>query len=432
MLGDEEVTASKSCGPACLTEAVKWSVGVLRQHLVADWGDHGACSTDQGPEHVTANTGTMPAILALRSALGLDFAAGPDTRASWILPHWDAQLVASTDGGAYFPHRGEYEHTAKWSEDGLVSGTWGWSTTSSHLLGMGILQPNNQTALGAAPWTWNNVIEPDAAQRTYGMGYSPYAKEPIYGMVYWPELTGTKEVNPQSAFGLNIVDEFEGFYIMRTGYKDSNDAMVTFVPGGRGGKVGHPNGNSCYDMLGGVAWYALGQRFAAIAGGSKYGGDQHLPVADAAAVKAFKSALNAMQSAKQETYRQLDASGGGGILSFVGGGKEWSFVSDFSGKSGAELLFVLSGNATDTVPLPLPHVARNTESAMTGWRAGAGQSCPTTSPAQGNVVTTSAGGRTFYVLTIQCGSPPAVHAQGVSVTIGDRTISYNGGHLILQ
>ena len=94
MAGDDEVNRSQACDGACVATAIQWSIAILRLHLKIDWGEHGACTTDVGPEHVTANTGTLPAVLALREAMGLDFTAILP-QASWILPWWTLLMVPS-------------------------------------------------------------------------------------------------------------------------------------------------------------------------------------------------------------------------------------------------------------------------------------------------------------------------------------------------
>jgi hypothetical protein len=107
--GDFPVQQSPNCSQSCLQEAISWSLAILRLHLRTDWGEHGACTTDVGPEHVTANTGTMPAILALQSAKGLDF-LGSDARMSHTLPWWTSIMVRATpQGQANYVHRGTYE-----------------------------------------------------------------------------------------------------------------------------------------------------------------------------------------------------------------------------------------------------------------------------------------------------------------------------------
>lgn len=106
--GDDVVAASRVCGPACVATAIDWGTAILRNHLTTDWGEHGACTTDVGPEHVTANTGTMPAIAALVQARGEDFTVH-NPRASWILPWWNAIMVRNPQGfGADYVHRGYY------------------------------------------------------------------------------------------------------------------------------------------------------------------------------------------------------------------------------------------------------------------------------------------------------------------------------------
>ena len=150
VLGDDVVNNTKNCNSACLTSAVKWSIRVLRMHLMIDWGDHGACTTDVGPGHVSANTGVLPVLQSLRTAQGLDFFEA-DARASWIVPWWTSIMIANPSGpSADFVHRGHYEPDQPWNGDNEDSAVAEWSHQLSFLLGMGVVNASgNSSALGA-------------------------------------------------------------------------------------------------------------------------------------------------------------------------------------------------------------------------------------------------------------------------------------------
>ena len=80
-----------------MASAIRWGTNIMRVHVMEDWGEHGACTTDVGPEHVTANTGTMPFAISLRTAMGLDFTVN-DPRLASILPWWCALMVQNAQG----------------------------------------------------------------------------------------------------------------------------------------------------------------------------------------------------------------------------------------------------------------------------------------------------------------------------------------------
>jgi hypothetical protein len=451
VLGDDVVKTAKSCNSTCLTSAVKWSIGVLRMHLTIDWGDHGACTTDVGPGHVSANTGLLPVLQSLRTAQGLDFFEA-DSRASWILPWWTSIMVANPSGtSADFVHRGHYEPDQPWDGDNEDSAVAEWSHQLSFLLGMGVVKASsNSSALGAVLWVWNNYIESSlnsTITKTYGIGQSPYSAAPLYGLVNWPELHDVEEINPEKVFGLNIIDEFQSYYVLRNRFRDSNDAMVTFMPGGRGGKRGSVGGGACYDQLGGLTLWALGLRYSAVIGGSKYGARDSMPETSSPATKAFLVALgysegrvsSTLAMAKRETYRELHRAGGG-VLSFADDTNNvlWCLGVDYSGKSGAPLVFVLTSSATHASKSykasGLPSSRQSDVARISDRRnkqaANATDDC-LEGPAMGNVTSVVVAAQTWFVMTVQCGAPPEVSSNGGVVSIGKLTASLaHAGHVI--
>ena len=454
VFGDDTTDHSKNCNRSCLDSAIKWSMGVLRMHLTIDWGDHGACTTGIGPEHVAANTGVLPVLQSLRNAMGLDFFAA-DARASWILPWWAVGMVANPSGPSVdYVHRGTYEPDQPWDGDNEFS-PFGWSHQLSFLLGMGVLNASgNSSAVRAMLWVWNHFIENSANRtltKTYGMGQSLYSAAPLYGLVNWPELQNIEEENPEQVFGLNIVDEYQSYFVMRNRFQDSDDAMVTFMPGGLGAKRGTVGGNACYPQLGGLTAWALGLRYSAVIGGSKYSARDAMPDDKSSATQAFLAAVgqskvqhgsSALSLATREVYRHLSPQGGG-VLSFVDdqNGMLWSFGVDFSGNSGAALVLTLTSVPASSSPVPALSQElgesslwppTDSSARALGAHVTKTQRRCSTAPAAGNLTMLAVDKQTWFVLTIQCGAPPPISAKGGAVVIGKQTVSFNGrpGHVV--
>ncbi len=333
--GDEGTDAAK---------VEKWLAGAEKNLAVSmekGWGDKGWFAEGDGPSGVAADTALIPAFQAMRVAGGKDFIS-PRTAVRWMTLKWPMLTLPTSDfekGKDIFPlHSNTYDHN--------VYERRGFSGSGHFAQGFGTISEPEKPAL---LWLYNHVFKAadDAASAPFDT-VSRYPHRAILSFVNWP--FGIEEQNPDTIFAKAEQDQSAGHYMFRNRWQDGDDIIIDALLKGSSGHYSVKPGN--------IFVWGLGKKTI-------------FPVRVSGDVKFFEAT---------ET---------GGVLSTSLG----SFGVDFSKKSGADAVLVLTGPITGT-------------------------------PKGATVI--KAGETTYTVMTLQKDAPPEMKAVGDTLMVGGQTITYDG------
>lgn len=268
--------------------------GVRRNTLRAlteGFGDGGYFWEHLGPSQIMSDTALVPFLQAERVAMGLDYAS-PRPNAQWITLRWAMDLLP-VDGKPEFPlrHPSSYGTGEFWKcRDGLSRG-------GQFVQGFGVLATEEQKR--ALLWTYNHIVEPDAAVRTFDT-VSPFPHRAVLALVNWP--IGVEPLDPDEVLPKARRDARYDWFVFRNRWLDENDTLVTLLLGARNDGATSP-----------TVW-GLGMRV-----------DFPLKISNA----------------KASVY-QAEKDGSAVVSTKLRGGVG-SFCVDFSGVSGAETVVLYTG-----------------------------------------------------------------------------------------
>ena len=227
--------------------------GIVRT-LTFGFGDAGAFAEGHHPSRLSANTGFVPLLQAMRSALGRDYLL-PRPEAAALTLRWIHELTSDRDTGqASFQHRGVYGDDS-FDADKLSHG-------GEIAQGFGAIPAAYRPALA---WVYEHIIAPAEAQtldadwlppgtRDWGIGRYPHRG--VYAFLNWPiaatgperadsEGTGRTEPedgkertadpdrdeiprqNPGEVLPLVSIDTIHGYVHARNRWQDADDTVIS-------------------------------------------------------------------------------------------------------------------------------------------------------------------------------------------------------------
>ncbi len=322
----------------------KWLAGVeknLAVQMEKGWGDKGWFAEGDGPSGVAADTALIPAFQAMLVAGGKDFIS-PRPAVPWMTLKWPMLTLPVSDfkkGKDIFPlHSNTYDHN--------IYERRGFSGSGHFAQGFGTISEKEKPAL---LWLYNRVFkDADEAAGTPFDSVSRYPHRAILSFVNWP--FDVEEENPATVFAKAEEDKSVGHYMFRNRWQDGDDIIIdALLKGSRGHYSVKP---------GTIIVWGLGKKTV-------------FPVRVTGDVKFFEAT---------ET--------GGAFSTSLG-----SFGVDFSGKSGADAVLVLTG-------------------PITGTPKGA--------------TVAKAGETTYTIMTLQKGEAPEIKAEGDTLKIGGQAVGYDG------
>lgn len=190
------------------------------RNLTEGFGDGGYFWEHAGPGQISSDTAFVPALQAMKVAGGLDYIT-PRPNASMVTMIRIYELMHMPGGGYHYPlrHPGSYG-TQAFERVGLSRG-------GQFAQGFGAVKEDYRAAM---LWTYNHILEPDAARRSYD-GLSPYPHRPMLALVNWP--IGEAERNPAEVLPRVLHDKFRHYFVFRNQWKDADDIVVTGLWGAR-------------------------------------------------------------------------------------------------------------------------------------------------------------------------------------------------------
>jgi hypothetical protein len=203
---------------------------MLRQ-LNEGFGDGGYFNEGRGPGQIGSDTAYTIGLLAWKTAGGKDFIT-PRRNASMITLICVFELVAKSGGGYHYPMRG-YGGGSGYGTSAFERGerpSKGWSNAGQFCKGFGASDSAYHPAI---LWSFNHVVEPDAAKRTYDT-VSPYPQQAVLALAHWP--IGIPEKNPAEALPWRALhDAYHKYFVFRNRWKDADDILVRALWGARDG-----------------------------------------------------------------------------------------------------------------------------------------------------------------------------------------------------
>ena len=265
----------------------------LVRNLTEGFGDGGYFNEHAGPGQIASDTAFVPALQAWKVAGGQDFIS-PRPNASMVTMIRCYELLRGADGKTAYMLR----HPSSYGSGTYPDDRNGLSRGGQFAQGFGAVREAYRPAL---LWVFNHFVEPDVQQRTYDT-VSPYPHRAVLALVNWP--IGEAEQNPAEVETLPPVlhDSLKHYFVFRNRWRDGDDIVVSGLWGARN------------DGAEPVMIWGLGERL---------NWNQCARVGDGAG----KSEL-------------LDVKPDGSGI--VRAGDTWLAV-DFSGKSGADALLVMTG-----------------------------------------------------------------------------------------
>jgi len=192
---------------------------IVRQ-VTEGHGDGGYFNEHAGPGQIASDTAYLPAVQAWRVAGGKDF-VGPRPNVSNVSLVRVYELLAKKGGGYHYPLRHPSSYgTQAFERDGLSRG-------GQFAQGFGAVKPDYRPAL---QWTFQNVLEPDAAKRSYDL-VGPYPHRAVLALANWP--IGEAERNPAEVLPRVLHDSLKHYAVFRNRWKDADDVVVTGLWGAR-------------------------------------------------------------------------------------------------------------------------------------------------------------------------------------------------------
>jgi hypothetical protein len=194
------------------------------RNVTEGFGDGGYYWEHAGPGQISSDTVFLPAVQAMKIAGGLDYVA-PRPNVPMVTMIRVYELLKKKGGGFHYPLRHPSSYgTQAFEREGLSRG-------GQVAQGFGAIPEEYRSAL---LWTYQNVLEPDPAKRSYDL-LSPYPHRPVLALVNWP--IGEKERNPGEVLPRVLHDRIHHYFVFRNRWKDENDIVVTALWGARGDGV---------------------------------------------------------------------------------------------------------------------------------------------------------------------------------------------------
>lgn len=363
------------------------------------FGDHGWFSEYQGPAFMSVYPSFIPYMQALRVASGLDYTANrPHVR--WLTLRWPMEVIPF-NGDPYYPCR----NPNSYGTERLLytANKAGVSHGGYFSMGFGAVAEEDKPVV---LYTYEKFVAPKQGTR---FDLDNYPHHSVLALVNWP--FGMAPKNPSTLLPRVMEDKHHGYYVFRKDWNGEGDILATALL--RSGPLGFILG----DESPSVGWaedvmvYGLGMRTTfpgvLMAGHAVYfrrspdgsGILSALPRADFNATR-----MNRITYHTPKTYDNVT-----------------SFAVDYSGASGAEALFVMTGKGTGLSA----RMGRTQAASLADRTGGIGG-------ATGKITLVTAGGRSFCVMTLQKGAAPKVEARGDSVVVGGQAITFDGKRLQLR
>ncbi len=367
-----------------------------RQEIAIGYGDRGYYFEGHQCGRISSNTGLIPFIQAYRVAAGKDL-VGKKDNARWLAAKWIYEFALNPDGKYTDAQRGMY--CRDFPRGGM------WSEQSDFCLGFGICPSEYIPSL---KWVYNHQVDRQAAKP---FDILDYPHQAVYALANWP--FDLPEKNPDELpelFPRVLNDTAAGYVIFRNGWSDSGkDICVTALLGT------HPTHQNGRGMASGGSIYVVGE-------GLGWAGDH------------ARYRFPGIFYQSYPTYSKFEADGSGVVSALTYperlnkfnlnledcGTHPTSLAVDFSGKSGAELLVAMAGPMVgyeveywmDIKPAKIADVT--------------GQDGYTT-----KTTAVTLAGQKAFIMTLQKGDPPRVVQDGDHVTVGARTVLFDGDKIVL-
>ena len=321
----------------------------LKKQLGMGFGDHGWFAEGTACGRISSN-GILPLIESLKVAGGRDYIS-PRPAGRYTVLRLMHEIVR-LDNRPQVPARGDYGNDLLWQWKHSIS------FGGDFAVGMGAVLPDEARAMA---WSYDHFGEPGEKKNWD----SDYPHQAIYAFVNWPDTT----LEPEKVLPKVMVDDIHGYYVCRNRWQDGDDTVVTTLL--KRGPSGYKSGRV---QKGNIVW-SFGRKLSF---GGLSGKTTH-----------FRAGADGSMELSDE--------------------KGESLVVDFSGASGAPVLFAATGK------INLPRGPKGKVDIA-------------------SVHVVNAGGMEFTVLTFSP-SPrekPTVKADGAEIVVGRQTIKVADGKLGLS
>lgn len=190
------------------------------RNVTEGFGDGGYFNEHAGPGQISSDTAYIPGVQAWRVAGGKDFVT-PRPNIPMISLIRVYELKSKPGGGYHYPLRHSSSYgTPAFERNGLSRG-------GQMVQGLAAVRPEHRAAM---LWTFNNILEPDAAGRSYDT-LSPYPHRAALALVNWP--IGEPEKNPAEVLPRVAHDSIKNYVVFRNRWKDADDIVITGLWGAR-------------------------------------------------------------------------------------------------------------------------------------------------------------------------------------------------------
>ena len=366
-----------------------------RDEISIGYGDRGYYFEGHQCGRISSNTGLIPYIQAYRVAAGKDLIEKKDN-ARWLAAKWIYEFALNPDGKYTDAQRVMY--CRDFPRGGM------WSEQGDFCMGFGICPAEYIPAL---KWVYNHQVDPEIVK---SFDVLDYPHQAVYALANWPiEVPEKNPADLPALFPHVLHDGAAGYMIFRNGWSESGkDICVSALLGT------HPTHENGRGMASGGSIYVYGK-------GLGWDGDH------------ARYRLPGMFYECYPTYTRFDADGSGVVSALAYPERlnkfnlnvtecsthPTSLAVDFSGKSGAELLLSIAGPMAGYQVEYWMDIKPAKVSDVTGQ---GGYATKTT-----EVVLA---GQKAFVMTLQKGEAPKVIQEGDRVTVGGRTIAFDGKKII--
>ncbi|MCC5848232.1 MAG: hypothetical protein JJU29_09065 [Verrucomicrobia bacterium] len=206
------------------------------------FGPRGSYGEGHYTGRISANTGILPFMVAMRNAQGIDLTAYyPNS--IWLSGRWIYELTRFENGEVRNNQRGMY------ARDPFTRGEM-LSSDGDFVFGFAVLPPDLRRAL---LWTYVHVVQPDPATRDYDILEYPHFG--AYALKYWP--IGETPLNPGEVLPSILHDPSVNAILWRNGWHENpgQDIVVSAMLGAE------PNWGRGLSVNGSVWILAENQRY---------------------------------------------------------------------------------------------------------------------------------------------------------------------------
>jgi len=187
----------------------------VEYNLADGFGDGGFFEEGHGPGQICSDTAFIPYLQALRTAAGIDFRS-PRRNARFMTMRLVYELLGAP---VVYPYRSRMADSYGTKAFYRLRG--GLSRGGQFCQGFGMV---SETDAAALLWTYNTLVEPDPAARTYDT-VSRYPHRPMLALINWP--LDVEPRNPAEVLPLHHCDTTYGYYVFRNRWKDKDDIVVS-------------------------------------------------------------------------------------------------------------------------------------------------------------------------------------------------------------